>query len=58
MPMDQSGSKEAVGKNISELESTGRPAKQSIAIALSVQRKAKGEPPKRPRYREAEHGKS
>jgi hypothetical protein len=42
MPLDKSGSKESVGKNISELKASGRPHKQAIAIALDTQRKAKG----------------
>lgn len=33
--------KKNVGKNIKELESTGRPKNQSIAIALSVAGKSK-----------------
>jgi hypothetical protein len=41
MPLDKSGSKESVGKNISELKATGRPHKQAVAIALSTQRRAK-----------------
>jgi hypothetical protein len=40
MPLDKSGSKEAVGTNIGELTASGRPRKQAIAIALDVQRKA------------------
>jgi hypothetical protein len=42
MPLIKSGGKEAVGKNISELKSSGRPHKQAVAIALDTQRKAKG----------------
>lgn len=33
--------KKNIGKNIKELESTGRPHKQAVAIALSVSRKKK-----------------
>jgi hypothetical protein len=33
--------KKNVGKNIKELESTGRPQKQAIAIALNVAGKSK-----------------
>lgn len=40
MPLNKSGSKESIGQNISELESTGRPHKQAVAIALDVARKA------------------
>ena len=42
MPLNKSGSKKAVGANISELVRSGRPQKQAIAIALSVQRRARG----------------
>lgn len=42
MPLDKSGSKKSIGKNIEELESTGKFGnKQAIAIALNVARKAK-----------------
>lgn len=40
MPLDKSGSKESVGKNIAELQSSGRPHRQAVAIALDVQRHA------------------
>ena len=40
MPLIKSKSKKNIGKNISELENSGRPKKQSIAIALDVARKA------------------
>lgn len=41
--------KAGIGPNIKELESTGRPQKQAVAIALSVARKsgAKIPPPKK-----------
>lgn len=42
MPLDKSPSKAAVGKNIETEEASGRPRKQAIAIALSVQRRAGG----------------
>lgn len=42
MPLDKSGSKESVGKNIRELKASGRPQKQAIAIAMDTQRRAKG----------------
>ena len=54
MPLDNGISKESVSRNVSELMATGRPQKQAVAIALSTQRKARGEPPKRPRYRESQ----
>ena len=40
MPLNKSGSKKAVGQNIKAELDAGRPKKQAIAIALSVQRKA------------------
>lgn len=42
MPLDKSGSKESVGKNIKELKASGRPQKQAVAIAMDTQRRAKG----------------
>ena len=40
----KSGSKEAVGKNIKTEMKAGKPKKQAVAIALSVERKnAKGD---------------
>lgn len=42
MPLDKSGSKKSVGSNIKTEMMAGRPQKQAIAIALSVQRRAKG----------------
>jgi hypothetical protein len=43
MPLNYSGSKKAVGKNIKAEEKAGKPAKQAVAIALNVQRdNAKG----------------
>lgn len=42
MPLDKSGSKKSIGKNIATEEAAGRSHKQSEAIALSVDRKAKG----------------
>jgi len=41
MPLDKSGSKKSVGKNIKTEMKAGRPRKQAIAIALSVKRRAK-----------------
>lgn len=41
MPLFKSSSKKAVGKNIEAEMSAGKPQKQSIAIALDVQRRAK-----------------
>jgi hypothetical protein len=43
MPLDKSGSKESVGKNIKAEEKAGRPKKQAVAIALNTEREyAKG----------------
>ena len=41
MPLVKSASKKAVGTNISREESAGKPHNQAVAIALSVQDKAK-----------------
>ncbi len=41
MPLDKSGSKESVGKNIKTEMAAGRPRKQALAIALSTQDRAK-----------------
>jgi hypothetical protein len=42
MPLINSGSSIAVGKNIGREEAAGKPKKQAIAIALSVKRKNGG----------------
>ena len=42
MPLDKSGSKKSVSKNIKTEMKAGRPQKQAVAIALSVQRRSKG----------------
>lgn len=42
MPLDKSGSKDSVGFNIKAEREAGKPQRQAIAIALSVQRKARG----------------
>jgi hypothetical protein len=42
MPLIKSGSKAAVSANIKREVAAGRPQKQAVAIALSVQRKAGG----------------
>lgn len=43
MPLDKSGSKESVGKNIKTLKKEGYKPKQATAIALNVERdNAKG----------------
>ena len=44
MPLVKSGSQEAVGKNIKAEMKAGKPKKQAVAIALSVEREnAKGD---------------
>lgn len=40
MPLDKSGSKASVGKNIKAEISAGKPKPQAIAIALDVKRRA------------------
>lgn len=42
MPLDKSGSKASVGKNIATEKAAGKPQKQAVAIALNTQRKALG----------------
>lgn len=43
MPLDKSGSKESVGKNVKAEMAAGKPKKQALAIALNVERdNAKG----------------
>ncbi len=41
MPLEEGSTRDVVSRNISELRKTGRPQKQSVAIALSSARKAK-----------------
>lgn len=48
MPLDKSGSKASVGANIKTERAAGKPLQQAIAIALSTQRRAKGQPDKPP----------
>ncbi len=43
MPLDKSGSKESIGKNIETEQVHGKPHKQAVAIALDVARKAGGD---------------
>jgi hypothetical protein len=42
MPLKKSAGKAAVSQNIKTEMAAGKPQKQAVAIALSVQRKAKG----------------
>ena len=51
MPLKKSSSEKAVGANIRTEMHAGKPQKQAIAIALSVQRRARGVPsPKKKAY--------
>jgi len=47
MPLIKSKSKSAIGKNISEMESSGHSKKQSVAAALNVARKSGAKIPKK-----------
>ncbi len=47
MPLNPGHSRKAIGSNIAELEKSGRPAKQAIAIALNNARKGKKKKAKR-----------
>ena len=42
MPLVKSASKKAVSQNIKTEMAAGKPQKQAVAIALDVQRRAKG----------------
>lgn len=42
MPLNKSGSKAALSQNIRAEVKAGKPVKQAVAIAHSVQRKAQG----------------
>jgi len=50
MPLDKSGSKKSVGANIRTEMTAGKPHKRAVAIALSVQRRARGVPTKKRAY--------
>lgn len=41
MPLVKSASKKAIGKNIKAEIAAGKPQKQAVAIALSVQRRSR-----------------
>ena len=49
MPLINSGSSIAVGKNIGREEAAGKPKKQAIAIALNVARKNGGKVAPKPK---------
>jgi len=46
MPLDKSGSKKSIGKNIATEEAAGKPRKQAIAIALDTARRSGAKIPK------------
>jgi len=46
MPLDKSGSKKSIGKNI-KMEEKTHPHKQSVAIALNVARKSGAKIPRK-----------
>lgn len=47
MPLDKSGSRKSVGKNIKTELAHGKPRKQAIAIALDVAREAGAKIPRK-----------
>ncbi len=47
MPIKKGKSRKVIGENIKELESSGRPKNQAIAIALSEARKSGAKIPKK-----------
>ncbi len=47
MPLDKSGSKKSIGKNIKIEQEAGKPNKQAVAIALSEVRKQGTKIPKK-----------
>ncbi len=52
MPLDYSGTREAISANIKAEMAAGKPHKQAVAIALSVDRKARGINPYEQKMRE------
>jgi hypothetical protein len=46
MPLDKSGSKKSIGRNVKKEESAGKPKRQAVAIALDVARRAGADIPK------------
>ena len=50
MPLDKSGSKKSIGKNIATEEKAGKPKAQATAIALNTARKAGAPIPKKKGY--------
>jgi hypothetical protein len=57
MPLDKSGTKESIGKNIKTEEAADKPKKQAVAIGLNVAREAGAHipKPKAEHHRHKEH---
>ncbi len=49
MPLDRSGSKKSIGKNIATEKAAGKKQSQATAIALDVARRAGAKIPKKPK---------
>jgi len=47
MPLTKGTSKSTIGKNIKEMEASGRPKKQAIAAALNTARRSGAKIPKK-----------
>jgi len=47
MPLDKSGSKASIGRNIKTEQAAGKPRKQAIAIALNTARSAGAKIPRK-----------
>lgn len=47
MPLEKSGSKAAIGRNIKEMVASGRPKRQAIAAALDTARRAGAKIPRK-----------
>lgn len=54
MPLKKGASKKTIGKNISEMESSGHPKKQAIAAALNEARKSGAKIPKKRKKKRGE----
>jgi hypothetical protein len=50
MPLDKSGSKKSLGRNIAAEEAAGKPRAQAIAIAEAVKRRAAAKKARAKRY--------
>ncbi len=58
MPLKKSASKEAFTKNLKTELGVGKPKKQALAIAYSVQRKAEHKRPETARYKTLGRGRA